>query len=106
MAGDSGETSSSKPADKGKGKAVEDPKKEKPLANGKKEDDKIIDCAQQLLSRWPLQQWPRQQWPRQQWLKQRWPRQRWLSWREQRHAGRFDPDRRGGTWYARARIGV
>jgi len=40
MAGDS---ESSKPVDKGKGKAVEDPKKEKPAVNGKKEDEKIID---------------------------------------------------------------
>lgn len=32
-------------ADKGKGKAVEDPKQEKSLANGKKDDEKIIDCT-------------------------------------------------------------
>jgi 26S proteasome regulatory subunit N1 len=30
-----------KAADKGKGKAVDDAKKEKPVANGKKEDDKV-----------------------------------------------------------------
>lgn len=30
-----------KPADKGKGKAVDDAKKEKPISNGKKDDDKI-----------------------------------------------------------------
>jgi 26S proteasome regulatory subunit N1 len=47
MAGDS---ETSKPADKGKGKAVDDPKKEKPLVNGKKDEDKIIDCGL-LLSR-------------------------------------------------------
>ena len=40
MAGDS---ESSKPVDKGKGKAVDDPKKEKPAVNGKKDDGKIID---------------------------------------------------------------
>lgn len=39
-----GDNETPKAADKGKGKAVEDPKKEKPLLNGKKEDDKIIDC--------------------------------------------------------------
>jgi hypothetical protein len=43
MAGDS---ETSKPADKGKGKAVEDPKKEKPLVNGKKDDEKIVDGRQ------------------------------------------------------------
>jgi 26S proteasome regulatory subunit N1 len=32
-----------KPEDKGKSKAVDESKKEKPLVNGKKEDDKI-DC--------------------------------------------------------------
>lgn len=31
-------------ADKGKGKAVDEPKKETSLVNGKKEDEKIIDC--------------------------------------------------------------
>lgn len=31
-------------ADKGKGKAVDEPKSDKPAANGKKEDGKIIDC--------------------------------------------------------------
>lgn len=31
-------------ADKGKGKAVEDGKKDKTQVNGKKEDEKIIDC--------------------------------------------------------------
>ena len=31
-------------ADKGKGKAVEDPKQDKNVVNGKKEDGKIIDC--------------------------------------------------------------
>ncbi|KAK2024190.1 proteasome/cyclosome [Colletotrichum zoysiae] len=35
-------------ADKGKGKAVEDSKKEKPQTNGKKEDEKIIDSAEEL----------------------------------------------------------
>ncbi|GKT85675.1 26S proteasome regulatory subunit RPN-1 [Colletotrichum tofieldiae] len=35
-------------ADKGKGKAVEDTKKEKPQVNGKKEDEKIIDSAEEL----------------------------------------------------------
>ncbi|EEY22185.1 26S proteasome regulatory subunit rpn-1 [Verticillium alfalfae VaMs.102] len=35
-------------ADKGKGKAVEEPKSDKPVANGKKEDGKIIDSAEEL----------------------------------------------------------
>ncbi|KAL2761149.1 hypothetical protein ACRALDRAFT_2117839 [Sodiomyces alcalophilus JCM 7366] len=35
-------------ADKGKGKAVDEPKKEKTLVNGKKEDEKIIDSAEEL----------------------------------------------------------
>ncbi|ROT41827.1 26S proteasome regulatory subunit rpn-1 [Sodiomyces alkalinus F11] len=35
-------------ADKGKGKAVDEPKKEKSLVNGKKEDEKIIDSAEEL----------------------------------------------------------
>jgi 26S proteasome regulatory subunit N1 len=39
-----GDTETPKPTDKGKGKAVDDPKKEKPLSNGKKEDEKIVDC--------------------------------------------------------------
>ncbi|KAF3357249.1 hypothetical protein VD0004_g5464 [Verticillium dahliae] len=35
-------------ADKGKGKAVDEPKSDKPAANGKKEDGKIIDSAEEL----------------------------------------------------------
>lgn len=35
-------------ADKGKGKAVEDAKNEKPAANGKKEDEKIVDGERSL----------------------------------------------------------
>lgn len=35
-----------KSADKGKGKAVEGSKNEKPVANGKKEDEKIVDCKE------------------------------------------------------------
>ncbi|WYZ45056.1 hypothetical protein EsH8_VIII_000372 [Colletotrichum jinshuiense] len=35
-------------ADKGKGKAVEDSKKEKAQVNGKKEDEKIVDSAEEL----------------------------------------------------------
>ncbi|EXF85687.1 proteasome/cyclosome [Colletotrichum fioriniae PJ7] len=35
-------------ADKGKGKAVEDSKKEKSQVNGKKDDEKIIDSAEEL----------------------------------------------------------
>jgi 26S proteasome regulatory subunit N1 len=31
-------------ADKGKGKAVDEPKQDKAQANGKKDDEKIIDC--------------------------------------------------------------
>ncbi|KAH7150067.1 26S proteasome regulatory subunit rpn1 [Dactylonectria estremocensis] len=37
-----------KAVDKGKGKAVEDTKKEKPLANGKKEDDKVETAEEEL----------------------------------------------------------
>lgn len=37
-----------KAADKGKGKAVDDAKKDKPLANGKKEDDKVEGMGTQL----------------------------------------------------------
>ena len=43
MAGDSEAT---KPTDKGKGKVVDDPKKDKSLINGKKEDEKVVDCTQ------------------------------------------------------------
>lgn len=39
-----------KAADKGKGKAVDDAKKDKPLANGKKEDDKVEGMGIQLHS--------------------------------------------------------
>ncbi|CRK19948.1 hypothetical protein BN1708_003236 [Verticillium longisporum] len=35
-------------ADKGKGKAVDETKSDKPVANGKKEDGKIIDSAEEL----------------------------------------------------------
>ncbi|KAM0323492.1 hypothetical protein ACHAQA_008772 [Verticillium albo-atrum] len=35
-------------ADKGKGKAVDEPKSDKPVANGKKEDGKIVDSAEEL----------------------------------------------------------
>ncbi|KAL9948447.1 proteasome regulatory particle base subunit [Verticillium nonalfalfae] len=35
-------------ADKGKGKAVDEPKSDKTVANGKKEDGKIIDSAEEL----------------------------------------------------------
>ncbi|KAH8735984.1 26S proteasome regulatory subunit rpn1 [Ilyonectria robusta] len=37
-----------KAADKGKGKAVDDAKKDKPLANGKKEDDKVEAAEEEL----------------------------------------------------------
>lgn len=37
-------------ADKGKGKAVEESKKEKSQVNGKKDDEKIIDCERHGLS--------------------------------------------------------
>lgn len=39
-----------KAADKGKGKAVDDAKKDKTLANGKKEDDKVEGMGIQLHS--------------------------------------------------------
>jgi 26S proteasome regulatory subunit N1 len=38
-----GESDSAKAVDKGKGKAVEDPKKDKAVVNGKKEDEKAAD---------------------------------------------------------------
>ena len=38
-----------KSVDKGKGKAVDEPKKDKQLANGKKEDEKIESMASCLL---------------------------------------------------------